>query len=85
MDFQQKLQSSGLNVTPVRFAETLTHNPHMEASRILDIVQEKIQTTTIQAVYKNVNTLIGHGLIREIKPKGMPTFYKPVLAITTTT
>jgi Fe2+ or Zn2+ uptake regulation protein len=78
MNFQPQLKSLGLSVTPVRLAvlEALTHNPHSEASQVYDVVQEKISTTSIQAVYKNLNTLVQHGLVREIKPKGMSSLYE---------
>lgn len=78
MNFQPQLKSLGLSVTPVRLAvlEALTQNPHSEASYIFDVVQKKISTTSIQAIYKNLNTLVEHGVVREIKPKGMPSLYE---------
>ena len=78
MNFQEQLKSHKLSVTPVRLAvlHALTKKPHAEASQIFEIVQESIQTTSIQAVYNNLNTLVEHKLVREIKPKGMPTLYE---------
>ncbi|WP_407653986.1 Fur family transcriptional regulator [Candidatus Haliotispira prima] len=78
MDFRTQLKSSNLSVTPVRLAihESLVQKSHIEASQIFQIVQEKIQTTSIQAIYKNLNILVKHGLIREIKPKGMASLYE---------
>lgn len=78
MDFQQKLKSLGLSVTSVRLAvlEALDKNPHSEASSILEAVQDRIHTTSIQAVYKNLKALVEHGLVREIKPKGMSALYE---------
>ena len=78
MDFQKQLKSLGLSVTPVRLAvlESIVQNPHAEASQLFDGVQKKIQTTSIQAVYKNLNTLVDYGLVREIKPKGMSALYE---------
>ena len=78
MDFQRELKSLNLSITPVRLAvlEGLMHKPHSEAAQLFEIVQEKIQTTSIQAVYNNLNTLVERGLVREIKPKGMPSIYE---------
>ncbi|MAH04299.1 MAG: Fur family transcriptional regulator [Pseudomonadota bacterium] len=78
MDFQRELKSLNLSLTPVRLAvlEGLMHKPHSEAALLFEIVQEKIQTTSIQAVYNNLNTLVERGLVREIKPKGMPSIYE---------
>ncbi len=78
MDFKQHLKSLGLSVTSVRLAvfEAVTHNPHAEASKIFEVVQDTIKTTSIQAVYKNLNMLVEHGLVREIKPKGMSALYE---------
>ncbi len=78
MDTQSKLKSLGLSVTSVRMAvlEALAQHPHSEASTIFDVVQGDIKTTSIQAVYNNLHTLVEHGLVREIKPKGMPSLYE---------
>lgn len=78
MYFQQQLKSIGLSITPVRLAvlDVVTSNPHAEASTIFEKVQKILQTTSIQAVYNNLNALVGHGLVREIKPKGLPALYE---------
>lgn len=78
MDYQSALKSLKLSVTPVRLAilESLDCAPHSEAADIFELVQKKIQTTSIQAVYKNLNTFVENGLVREIKPKGMSSIYE---------
>ncbi|MYI90597.1 MAG: transcriptional repressor [Rhodobacteraceae bacterium] len=78
MDFQQQLNSLGMSVTPVRLAvlEALNENPHSEASRIFQAVQDKLHTASIQAVYKNLNAFVEHGLIKEFRPKGMSAIYE---------
>lgn len=78
MSFQNKIKSLGLSVTPVRLAvlEALTHSPHAEALHIFDHVQKNIKTTSIQAIYKNLNVLVDVGLVREIKPMGMSSLYE---------
>ena len=78
MNIQQQLKSHHLSITPVRVAvlEMLAQNPHTEANHLFKLVQQKISTTSIQAVYNNLNTLVTHNLVREVHIKGMPTRYE---------
>ena len=75
MNYRDQLKSSNLSVTSVRLAllESLAAAPHSDANQIFDLVKTLIRTTSIQAIYKNLNTLVEHRLIREIKPKGLPS------------
>lgn len=73
-----QLKERNLSLTAVRLAvlEALHAHPHSDAARIFEVVQQRIPTASIQAVYNNLNTLVEHAIIREIKPKGMPSLYE---------
>lgn len=78
MNYQDQLKASNLSVTSVRLVllECLDEAPHSDANQIFDLVKAQIKTTSIQAIYKNLNTLVEHNLIREIKPKGLSAIYE---------
>lgn len=77
-DFALLLKDNDLSLTSVRLAvlEALCAHPHSDAASLFKVVQQKITTTSIQAVYNNLNTLVEHGLIREIKPKGRVSLFE---------
>lgn len=77
-DFTLILKNHGLSLTAVRMAvlESIHDFPHSDANPIFNIVQEKISTATIQAVYKILNALTYCGVIQEIKPKGHVSLYE---------
>ena len=72
------LRHHNLSLTAVRLAvlDALHMCPHADANQIFDIVQRKISTTSKQAIYNNLSTLVERGLIREIKPKGRASLYE---------
>lgn len=76
--FAENLKQQGLSLTSVRLAvlQALQDNPHTDAHNIFENVKKQIPTTSIQAVYNNLNTLVEHQLIREIKPKGQVSRYE---------
>ena len=76
--FVQVLKEKGLSLTAVRLAvlEALHDCPHADASKIFELVEQRIPTATIQAVYNNLGTLTETGIIREIKPKGHVSLYE---------
>ncbi len=76
--FAHLLKEKSLSLTAVRLAvlESLFDYPHSDASKIFEIVQARIPSVTIQAVYNNLNTLASVGIIREIKPKGQVSLYE---------
>lgn len=76
---KEQLKNNNLSLTAVRLAvlDALMSHPHSDAARIFDIVKQKVETTSIQAVYNNLNTLVEHGIVREIKPKGQVSLYEP--------
>ena len=77
-NLQHMLKSHGLSLTAVRMAvlDVLHDTPHSEASHIFEQVRAKVQAASLQAVYNNLNTLVEHGIVREIKPKGRPSLYE---------
>lgn len=72
------LKERNLSLTAVRLAvlEALHNYPHSDASFIFEIVQQRIPAASLQAVYNNLNALVAHGIIREIKPKGLASLYE---------
>lgn len=77
-DFGHILKEHKLSLTAVRLAvlEALQKYPHSDAARIFNVVQKKMPSVTIQAVYNNLNTLADKGIIREIKPMGQVSLYE---------
>jgi Fe2+ or Zn2+ uptake regulation protein len=76
--YEKILKEHNLSLTSVRLAvlEALHKHPHSDAATVFDIVYKKIKTTSKQAIYNNLNALVGRGIIREIKPKGQPSLYE---------
>lgn len=72
------LKDHKLSLTSVRLAvlEAIENHPHSDADTIFTAVRESIGTTSKQAIYHNLATLVSHGIIREIKPKGRPSLYE---------
>ncbi len=72
------LKDRGLSLTSVRFAvlQALEDHPHSDAASIFGFVQNKITTASKQAIYNNLNALVEHGIVREIKPKGQSSLYE---------
>lgn len=72
------LKDKNLSLTSVRLAvlDALQKMPHSDANTIFAIVQKKIPTATIQAVYNNLNALTEAGILQEIKPKGRFSLYE---------
>lgn len=77
-DFKIELKEKNLSLTAVRLAvlDALESFPHSDANLIFKEVQKKITTVSIQSVYKNLNTLVEEGIVREIKPKGQSSLYE---------
>lgn len=72
------LKQHHLSSTAVRLAvlSALHEHPHADANQVFQLVQGKIATTSLQAVYNNLNQLVASGIIREIKPKGHVSLYE---------
>ena len=77
-NYENLLKDHNLSLTAVRLAvlEAITTHPHMQAEQVFNMVKEKLATTSKQAIYNNLNTLVEHGIIREIKPKGCASLYE---------
>lgn len=67
-----------MSLTPVRLAvlAAIEAQPHSDADTIFQCVVERLTTTSKQAIYHNLNTLVENGIIREIKPKGKSSLYE---------
>ncbi len=76
--FEDLLKAHKLSLTSVRLAvlESLEDQPHSDAARIFENVQNKISTASKQAIYNNLNTLVEHGIVREINPTGHASLYE---------
>ena len=74
----EKLKNNHLSLTSVRLAvlHALETHPHADADQIYNVVKQEIATTSKQAIYNNLNTLVEHGILREIRPKGHSTLYE---------
>jgi Fur family ferric uptake transcriptional regulator len=77
-NFSQLLKEKSLSLTAVRLAllEALDEAPHSEAAKIYELVQQKIPSVTIQAVYNNLHVLTEAKIVREIKPMGQVSLYE---------
>jgi Fur family ferric uptake transcriptional regulator len=78
INYKNILKNKDLSLTSVRVAvlDVLKKLPHSDASTIYKQVQKKIATASKQAIYNNLHTLLEHGIVREIKPKGLPSLYE---------
>jgi Fur family ferric uptake transcriptional regulator len=77
-NFSLLLKEKSLSLTAVRLAllEALDEAPHSEAAKIYELVQQKIPSVTIQAVYNNLHVLTEAKIVREIKPMGQVSLYE---------
>ena len=77
-DYITLLKNAHLSVTSVRVAvlDALHANPHIDAATLYNLVQRQIKSASRQGIYNNLNALVEHGIIREIKPKGQPSLYE---------
>ena len=77
-EIEKLLKSHDLSLTSVRLAvlEVLQRHPHSNADIIYQHVKEEIATTSKQAIYNNLSTLVEKGILREIKPKGSSSLYE---------
>jgi Fur family ferric uptake transcriptional regulator len=61
--------------------EALHKHPHSDAATIFGVVHGTIKTTSKQAIYNNLNTLVERGIVREIRPKGQPSLYETKVGV----
>ncbi|MBT7642472.1 MAG: transcriptional repressor [Rhodobiaceae bacterium] len=76
--YEQILKDNKLSLTAVRLAvlQVLQDHPHSDAMYIFARVKKNIATASRQAIYNNLNTLVEHAIVREIKPKGKASLYE---------
>ena len=72
------LRAHGIQVTAQRLAvlRAVTHQPHITADAVADIVRMEIGTISLQAVYDALGLLVSEGLVRRIQPAGSPARYE---------
>lgn len=72
------LRASGLRVTAPRIAvlDTLTDHPHSTADQVFREVKAKLGTVSKQAVYDVLAICVESGLVRRIRPAGMPALFE---------
>ncbi len=76
---QALLRGAKLRVTAPRLAVLLAvlgRGQHRDAEAIAVAARERLGTLSTQAVYDNLHTLEGAGLIRRIQPSGHPARYE---------
>lgn len=78
IDHEKILKDQNLSLTAVRLAvlEALNKHPHSDAATIFTLVHKRIATASKQSIYNNLNALVEHEIVREIKPKGQPSLYE---------
>ena len=72
------LRDNGVQVTAQRLAvlRAVSHNPHIAADDVTEVVRGEIGTISRQAVYDALSILADKGIIRRILPSGSPARYE---------
>ncbi|MFN3866570.1 MAG: Fur family transcriptional regulator [Demequina sp.] len=78
VDATAMLRAAGLRVTATRIAviEVLETLPHSGVDVLVARVEDRLPTTSRQAVYNVLGDLAGAGLVRRIEPAGHPGLYE---------
>ena len=74
----ENLKKSGLKLTPQRLAiiEFLSEYGHLSISKMYALVKEKFPSISLATIYKNVNTMIDNGFLKEVKIIGDDSRYE---------
>jgi len=74
----ENLKKSGLKLTPQRLAiiEFLSEYGHLSISKMYTLVKEKFPSISLATIYKNVNTMIDNGFLKEVKIIGDDSRYE---------
>lgn len=78
-EIEHLLREAGLRVTQPRltvYDVVSSVAKHRDAEFIVSAVQARNPKVSRQAVYDNLNTLVGAGLLRRIEPAGRPALYE---------
>ncbi|STQ86725.1 transcriptional repressor [Helicobacter muridarum] len=72
MNFQRELKIKKLKVTPQRIAilKEIESNGHIGVEEIYERIKSKYPSTSLATVYKNVATMCGMSILREVKAPG---------------
>ena len=78
MNSEERLRTRGLRVTRPRLAvlEVLGEGGHLEVDQITQLVRERLESVSTQAVYDVLGALARAGLARRIEPAGSPARYE---------
>lgn len=76
--FRELLHGHGLRVTTPRIAvlAAVQQAPHSEAHRIAEIVRDRGERISTQAVYDVLHACTTAGILRSIEPAGSPARYE---------
>lgn len=74
----ETLRARGLRITAPRIAvlETLTEHPHSTADQVFREVSARLGTVSKQAVYDVLAICVDSGLVRRIRPAGLPALFE---------
>ncbi|MEO6955805.1 MAG: Fur family transcriptional regulator [Antricoccus sp.] len=72
------LRDRGLRITAPRIAvlETLIQHPHSTADQVFREVSARLGTVSKQAVYDVLAICVDSGLVRRIRPAGLPALFE---------
>ena len=74
----EKLKDKGLKITPQRIAivELLSEYGHLSIAKLYELVKEKFPSISLATIYKNVNTMVMSGYLKEVKIIGEDSRYE---------
>ena len=74
----EKLKDKGLKITPQRIAivELLSEYGHLSISKLYDLVKQRFPSISLATIYKNVNTMVMSGYLKEVKIIGEDSRYE---------
>lgn len=78
MDYSEALRVAGLRATQPRLAalSEVEKAGHITVDNLREAIASRIGSVSTQAVYDVVHTLTEKGLLREIRPVGLPNLYE---------
>ena len=74
-----RIRQAGLRVTAPRLAVLSAmqgERQHLDAVSVTEAARKRLGALSMQAVYDNLETLVGAGLVRRIQPSGHPARFE---------
>ncbi len=73
-----RIRNAGLRVTAPRLAvlAALAENAHLTVDVIVRGARDRLGSLSVQAVYDNLDALVGAGIVRRIEPAGSPVRFE---------